>query len=265
MLIGSTRFVKKLGVSQKKGEGRIQYAQRRDVAVGGKASGQSWYPTWYERDIENFRGIDLISRLLKDRIVFIDGPINNASASITVSQLLLLEAEDPSSQISLYINSPGGEVHAGLAIYDTMQYIQSPIVTICIGQACSMASLLLTAGTPGMRRALPHSYIMVHQPSSGTQGQASDIEIHAKHILSLKLLINSLYEKHTGMSLEQIERALDRDTWLTASEARSWNLIDQVVDKRKPEPKINEDLPKSGSQVATDTLPGGLSDQRPSS
>lgn len=175
---------------------------------------------------------DIFSRLLKERIVFIAGPINDATATIVTAQLLFLEAENPKKDIAIYINSPGGYVTSGLAIYDTMQYIRCPISTVCIGQAASMGSLLLTAGHEGQRIALPNSRIMLHQPSGGYRGVATDIERHAEEIIDLKRRLNEIYVKHTGQEYDVIERKLDRDTFLTAQEAVDFGLIDRVFERR---------------------------------
>ncbi len=176
---------------------------------------------------------DIYSRLLKERIVFLVGPVNDAVASLVTAQLLFLESENPNKEINFYINSPGGLVTAGLGIYDTMQYINSPVSTLCIGQASSMGSFLLAAGAKGKRYSLPNSRIMVHQPSAGFQGQATDIQIHAKEILSLKERLNKIYSKHTGKNIDEISDALERDNFMTAEEAKKFGLIDSVVEKRK--------------------------------
>ena len=190
-------------------------------------------PMVVEQSSRGERAYDIYSRLLKERIVFVVGPINDAVASLVTAQLLFLESEDPKKEISLYINSPGGLVTAGLGIYDTMQYIKPPVETLCFGQASSMASFLLAAGEKGSRYSLPNSRIMVHQPSAGFQGQATDIEIHANEIISLKKRLNEIYAKHTSRSVEEIKNALERDNFLTAREAKDFGLIDQVVEKRK--------------------------------
>jgi ATP-dependent Clp protease, protease subunit len=181
------------------------------------------------------RAYDIYSRLLKERIIFITGPIEDGMATLVVAQLLFLEAENPKKELSIYINSPGGLVTAGLAIYDTMQFIRPGISTLCIGQAASMGSLLLTAGGSGMRFALPNARIMVHQPSGGFQGQATDIMLHAQEILNLKKRLNEIYVKHTGQSLKKIEDALERDYFLTAEMARDFGLVDKVIDRRLEE------------------------------
>jgi len=189
-------------------------------------------PMVVEQSSRGERAYDIYSRLLKERIVFVVGPINDAVASLVTAQLLFLESEDPKKEISLYINSPGGLVTAGLGIYDTMQYIKPEVSTLCIGQAASMGSFLLAAGSKGKRLSLPNSRIMVHQPSAGFQGQATDIEIHANEVLSLKKRLNEIYSKHTGKSVEEIKSALERDNFMTADVAQSFGLIDEVVEKR---------------------------------
>jgi len=181
------------------------------------------------------RAYDIFSRLLKDRIVFLGSPVTDDVANLITAQLLFLESEDPEKDIHFYVNSPGGSVSAGLAIYDTMQFIRPGISTLCIGQAASMGSLLLTAGGPGMRFALPNARIMVHQPSGGFQGQATDIMLHAQEILNLKKRLNEIYVKHTGQSLKKIEDALERDYFLTAEMARDFGLVDKVIDRRLEE------------------------------
>jgi len=178
------------------------------------------------------RAYDLYSRLLKDRIVMLGTPVNDDVANLIVSQLLFLESEDPDKGISLYINSPGGSVTAGLAIYDTMQYVKCPVSTICVGQAASMGALLLLAGSPGKRYALPNARIMIHQPLGGAQGQASDIDIQAKEILRLRAYINGLFVKHTGHTIERIEKDTERDYFMSAEESRQYGLIDEVVSKQ---------------------------------
>ena len=189
-------------------------------------------PMVVEQSSKGERAYDIYSRLLKERIIFLTGQINDNVASLVTAQLLFLEAEDPKKEIYLYINSPGGLVTAGLGIYDTMQYVKPDISTLCIGQAASMGSFLLAAGTKGKRFSLPNSRIMVHQPSAGFQGQATDIEIHANEVLSLKKRLNEIYSKHTGKSVEEIKSALERDNFMTADVAQSFGLIDEVVEKR---------------------------------
>ena len=181
------------------------------------------------------RSFDIFSRLLKERIIFLNGPVEDVMASLVCAQLLFLESENPNKDIFMYINSPGGIVTSGLAIYDTMQYIRPDVATVCIGQAASMGSLLLTAGADGKRYSLPHSRIMTHQPSGGFQGQATDIEIHAKEILSLRTRLNKIYEQHSGKPLKQIERIMERDTFMSPEEAKEMGLIDEVVSKRPNE------------------------------
>ena len=189
-------------------------------------------PMVVEQSNKGERAYDIYSRLLKERIIFLVGQINDNVASLITAQLLFLEAEDPKKEIYFYINSPGGLVTAGLGIYDTIQYIKPEVSTICIGQAASMGSFLLAAGENGKRFSLPNSRIMVHQPSAGFQGQATDIEIHANEVLSLKKRLNEIYSKHTGKSVDEIKSALERDNFMTASDAKSFGLIDTVVDKR---------------------------------
>ena len=189
-------------------------------------------PMVVEQSSRGERAYDIYSRLLKERIVFVVGPINDSIASLVTAQLLFLESEDPKKEISLYINSPGGLVTAGLGIYDTMQYIKPDVTTLCIGQAASMGSFLLAAGAKGKRFSLPNSRIMVHQPSAGFQGQATDIEIHANEVLSLKKRLNQIYSKHTGKSEDEIKIALERDNFMTSENAKEFGLIDQVVEKR---------------------------------
>ena len=189
-------------------------------------------PMVVEQSNKGERAYDIYSRLLKERIIFLTGQINDNVASLITAQFLFLEAEDPKKEIYLYINSPGGLVTAGLGIYDTMQYIKPKISTLCIGQAASMGSFLLAAGAEGKRFSLPNSRIMVHQPSAGFQGQATDIEIHANEVLSLKKRLNEIYSKHTGKNVEEIKTALERDNFMTADTAKSFGLIDEVVEKR---------------------------------
>ncbi|MCT8974429.1 ATP-dependent Clp protease proteolytic subunit [Microbaculum marinisediminis] len=198
-------------------------------------------PMVVEQTNRGERAFDIYSRLLKERIVFVTGPIEDHMATLVTAQLLFLEAENPKKEIAMYINSPGGVVTSGMAIYDTMQFIRPPVSTLCTGQAASMGSLLLTAGEAGMRFALPNARVMLHQPSGGFQGQASDIERHAEDILKMKRRLNEVYVKHTGRDYETIERTLDRDYFLTAQEAKDFGIVDQVMDKRgdptqEPEP-----------------------------
>ena len=195
----------------------------------------SLIPMVVEQTNKGERAYDIYSRLLKERIVFLVGPVNDAVASLVTAQLLFLESENPNKEISFYINSPGGLVTAGLGIYDTMQYIRAPVATLCIGQAASMGSLLLAAGEKGMRYALPNARIMVHQPSGGFQGQASDIERHAQEILDMRARLNKIYVTHTGQSLRKIEDALERDTFMTAEQAKDFGLVDEVTEHRAEE------------------------------
>ena len=192
----------------------------------------SLIPMVVEQTAKGERAFDIYSRLLKERIVFLVGPVNDNVASLVTAQLLFLESENPKKGINFYINSPGGLVTSGLGIYDTMQYINSPVSTLCIGQASSMGSFLLAAGEKGKRFSLPNSRIMVHQPSAGFQGQATDIEIHANEVLSLKKRLNEIYSKHTNKSVDEIKSALERDNFMTADVAQSFGLIDEVVEKR---------------------------------
>tara|TARA_E500000331_G_scaffold338154_1_gene367076 strand:- start:345 stop:950 length:606 start_codon:yes stop_codon:yes gene_type:complete len=189
-------------------------------------------PMVVEQSNKGERAYDIYSRLLKERIIFLTGQINDNVASLITAQLLFLEAEDPKKEIYLYINSPGGLVTAGLGIYDTMQYVKPDISTLCIGQAASMGSFLLAAGTKGKRFSLPNSRVMVHQPSAGFQGQVTDIEIHANEVSSLKKRLNEIYSKHTGKSVEEVKSALERDNFMTAQVAKDFGLIDEVVEKR---------------------------------
>jgi len=188
-------------------------------------------PMVIEQTPRGERSFDIYSRLLKERIIFVNGQVEDGMASIIVAQLLFLESENPDKEINMYINSPGGVVTAGLSIYDTMQYVQPNISTLCLGQACSMGSLLLTAGDKGSRFALPNSRIMIHQPSGGYQGQATDIEIHAKETLKLKHNLNKLYAFHTGQKLSVIEKSMERDNFMSPEEAKKFGLIDKIVDK----------------------------------
>ena len=190
-------------------------------------------PMVVEQSARGERAYDIYSRLLKERIIFISGPINDAVSTLVVAQLLFLEAENPKKEISMYIYSPGGIVTSGLSIYDTMQYVRPEISTLCIGQAASMGSLLLAAGHPGKRFSLPNSRIMLHQPSGGFQGQASDIALHAEEILNLKKRLNVIYVKHCKQKLSKVESTLDRDNFMTAEDAQSWGIIDKIVDTRK--------------------------------
>ena len=189
-------------------------------------------PMVVEQSNKGERAYDIYSRLLKERIIFLVGPINDNVASLVTAQLLFLESEDPKKEINLYINSPGGLVTAGLGIYDTMQYIKPDVSTLCIGQAASMGSFLLAAGKKGKRFSLPNSRIMVHQPSAGFQGQATDIEIHANEVLALKKRLNEIYSKHTGKSFDDVKKALERDNFMTPEVAKDFGLIDEVVENR---------------------------------
>ena len=195
----------------------------------------SLIPMVVEQTNRGERAFDIYSRLLKERIIFVIGPIDDAVSSVVCAQLLFLEADNPTKDISMYINSPGGIVTSGLAMYDTMEYIRPDVSTVCIGQAASMGSLLLTAGANGKRYSLPHSKVMIHQPSGGFQGQASDIELQAREILELKKRLNLIYVKHCGQKLEKVESSLDRDNFMTSEEALKWGLIDEIIDKRTEE------------------------------
>ncbi len=194
-------------------------------------------PMVVEQTNRGERAYDIYSRLLKERIIFITGPIDDHVASVITAQLLFLEAENPQKDISMYINSPGGIVSSGLAIYDTMQYVRPKIATLCVGQAASMGSLLLAAGAPGLRVALPNARVMVHQPSGGAQGQATDIEIQAREILALRERLNRIYVKHTGQTLERIEKSLDRDNFMTAEQAKEFGIVDEIVTQRPRPPE----------------------------
>ncbi|MGH1455439.1 MAG: ATP-dependent Clp endopeptidase proteolytic subunit ClpP [Alphaproteobacteria bacterium] len=195
-------------------------------------------PTVIEQTNRGERAFDIYSRLLKERIIFLTGEVNDYVSSVICAQLLFLESENPNKDISFYINSPGGVVTAGLAMYDTMQYIKPKVSTLCVGQAASMGSFLLMAGEPGMRYSLPNSRIMIHQPSGGARGQATDIEIQAKEILRLRKMLNETYVKHTGQKLKTVEDAMERDNFMSAEEAKKWGLIDHVVTSK---PKDDED------------------------
>ena len=195
-------------------------------------------PMVVEQTNRGERAYDIYSRLLKERIIFITGPVEDGIASLVVAQLLFLEAENPKKEVSMYINSPGGVVTSGLAIYDTMQFIRPAVSTLCTGQAASMGSLLLTAGAKDLRFALPNARIMVHQPSGGFQGQATDIMLHAQEILNLKRRLNEIYVKHTGQPLKKIEDAFERDMFLTAEMAKEFGLIDKVIEKRPEQPSL---------------------------
>ncbi len=190
-------------------------------------------PMVVEQSARGERAYDIFSRLLKERIIFISGPIHDGMSTLVVAQLLFLEAENPKKEISMYINSPGGVVSSGLSIYDTMQYVRPKIATMCVGQAASMGSLLLAAGDQGMRFCLPNSRVMVHQPSGGFQGQASDIALHAQEILDLKKRLNMIYVKHTNQKISAVEKALDRDNFMTPEQSLDWGIIDKIIDRRE--------------------------------
>ena len=190
-------------------------------------------PMVVEQSARGERAYDIFSRLLKERIIFISGPIHDGMSTLVVAQLLFLEAENPKKEISMYINSPGGVVSSGLSIYDTMQYIRPKIATMCVGQAASMGSLLLAAGEQGMRFCLPNSRVMVHQPSGGFQGQASDIALHAQEILDLKKRLNMIYVKHTNQKISAVEKALDRDNFMTPEQSLEWGIVDKIIDRRE--------------------------------
>jgi ATP-dependent Clp protease, protease subunit len=203
-------------------------------------------PMVVEQTNRGERAYDIYSRLLKERIIFVTGPIEDHVASLITAQLLFLEAENPKKEISMYINSPGGVVTSGMAIYDTMQFVRPPVATLCIGQAASMGSLLLCAGEKGMRYALPNARILLHQPSGGFQGQASDIERHAEDIIKMKRRLNEVYVHHTGQDYETIDKTLDRDYFLTAEDAKAFGLVDEVISKRHPfEEKQDKATPAS--------------------
>ncbi|MCO5557307.1 hypothetical protein L7F22_010868 [Adiantum nelumboides] len=208
-------------------------------------------PIVIEHSPRGERAYDIFSRLLKERIVCINGPIADDTSSLIVAQLLYLESENPQKPIQLYINSPGGVVTAGLAIYDTMQYIRSPVSTLCVGQAASMASLLLAAGAPGERRSLPNARVMIHQPSGGASGQASDIAIHAREILDMRSRLNKLYVKHTGTSLDLIEQSMERDKFLSPDEAKVFGLIDEVIERRPDSLVSDATQPEKKSEKPT--------------
>jgi ATP-dependent Clp protease protease subunit len=198
-------------------------------------------PMVVEQSARGERAYDIFSRLLKERIIFISGPIHDGMSTIVVAQLLFLEAENPKKEISMYINSPGGVVSSGLSIYDTMQYIRPKVATMCVGQAASMGSLLLAAGEQGMRFCLPNSRVMVHQPSGGFQGQASDIALHAQEILDLKKRLNMIYVKHTNQKMSAVEKALDRDNFMTPEKSLVWVIIYKIIDHRESDPSNKEE------------------------
>ncbi len=202
-------------------------------AYGAPTMAQGLVPMVVEQTSRGERAFDIFSRLLKERIIFLTGPIDDGVSALTCSQLLYLESENPKKEIAMYINSPGGIVTSGLAIYDTMQYIRSPVSTVCMGMAASMGSFLLMAGEKGQRIALPNARIMVHQPSGGFRGQASDIQRHAEDIIATKRRLNELYAKHTGQPVEVVENTLDRDYFMSAEEARDWGLVDHVYERRE--------------------------------
>ena len=204
-------------------------------------------PMVVEQTARGERAFDIYSRLLKERIIFLIGPVNDAVSSLVCAQLLFLESENPSKDIAFYINSPGGVVTSGLGIYDTMQYIRSNVSTVCLGQAASMGSLLLAAGAPGKRYSLPNARIMVHQPSGGAQGQATDIEIQAREILNLRTRLNQIYVKHTGQPLDVIEAAVERDKFLSPEEAKAFGIIDEVVVSRPPREDNAKDAKKESA------------------
>ena len=205
-------------------------------------------PIVIEQSSKTERAFDIYSRLLRDRIVFVNGQIEDHMSALVVAQLLFLESENPDKDIYMYINSPGGVITSGMAIYDTMQYIRPKVATVCIGQACSMGSLLLTAGEPGMRYALPNARIMIHQPLGGYKGQAADIKIHADEILRVRRNMNFLYVKHTGQSLKKIEKRVDRDYFMSALEAQNFGLIDAIIEK-KPFDLKKEKIVKVSSKI----------------
>ncbi len=207
-------------------------------------------PTVIEQTSRGERAYDIYSRLLKERIIFLVGPVSDSVASLVCAQLLFLESENPSKDISFYINSPGGIVSSGLSIYDTMQYVRAEVSTVCLGQAASMSSLLLAAGAENKRFCLPNSRIMMHQPSGGAQGQAADIEIHAREILALRARLNEIYVKHTGQPLDVIEAAMDRDKFLSPEEAKEFGLIDEIVVQRP----VSEDEAKQGNEKGADKV-----------
>ena len=198
-------------------------------------------PMVVEQSARGERAYDIFSRLLKERIIFISGPIHDGMSTIVVAQLLFLEAENPKKEISMYINSPGGVVSSGLSIYDTMQYIRPKVATMCVGQAASMGSLLLAAGEQGMRFCLPNSRVMVHQPSGGFQGQASDIALHAQEILDLKKRLNMIYVKHTNQKMSAVEKALDRDNFMTPEQSLEGGIIDKIIDRRESDGSDKEE------------------------
>ena len=219
------------------GAGRAQQARPPPPLAAAAPPGAaramaSLVPMVVENTGRGERAFDIYSRLLKERIVFVNGPVHDGAASLIVAQLLFLESENPKKPVSMYINSPGGVVSAGLAIYDTMQYIRCPVSTLCVGQAASMGSLLLAAGAPGERRALPNSRVMLHQPSGGAEGQASDIAIRAREILSVRENLNRIYAHHTGVDIKRVEETLDRDHFMSPEEAKAFGIVDHVIQAR---------------------------------
>lgn len=229
--LSATIFMPVLGVNRFL-PGTVPAPTKRELMRDPIETYMNLVPMVVEQSNRGERAFDIFSRLLRERIIFLTGPVEDGMASLVVAQLLFLEAENPKKEISLYINSPGGVVTAGLSIYDTMQFIRCPVTTLCTGQAASMGSLLLTAGEPGMRFALPNARVMVHQPSGGFRGQATDILIHAEEIKSLKRRLNEIYVHHTGNDYDTIERALERDNFMSADKAKEFGLIDKVVSKR---------------------------------
>ena len=211
---------------------RLQHGPQDDPSGGWEPQGLGLVPMVIETSGRGERAYDIYSRLLKERVVFLVGPVNDATANVIIAQLLFLESENPDKDISFYINSPGGSVTAGLAIYDTMQFIKADVSTLCVGQAASMGAFLLAAGAKGKRFALPNSRVMIHQPSAGFQGQASDIAIHAKEILYMKQRLNEMLALHTGQSIETVERDTDRDNFLSAAAAAAYGLVDKVLTSR---------------------------------
>ncbi len=225
------------GVAQSVKNGLLEIMSLSPIATASPS--MIYPPTVIETTSRSERAMDIFSRLLRERIIFLGFPIDDMVANMIVAQLLLLEGEDPEKDIRLYINSPGGSVTAGLAIYDTIQHIRSDVVTICLGQAASMGAFLLAAGTKGKRMALPHSRILIHQPLGGAQGQATDIEIQAREILRIKRQLNELLAFHTGQSVKTIEKDTDRDNIMTAEEAKSYGLVDQVIQKLEDSPNLS--------------------------
>jgi ATP-dependent Clp protease protease subunit len=222
----------------------------KDALASGDASARRWVmgtlvPFVIERSGREERAMDIFSRLLKDRIVFLQGPIDDTTANLVVAQMLFLQFDDPKADIHLYINSPGGSVTAGLGIYDTMQYVTCPVATYCIGQAASMAAVLLAAGTRGKRNCLPHARVMIHQPMAGSEGTATDIMIHAKEFMRLRKVLNEILLKHTGQSLQKIEQDTDRDKFMSAEEARDYGLVDNILERVQYQPVRAPENPNS--------------------